>query len=321
MANYNHAHYLKDSLPPIFSQTRPIDEVLIIDDASTDNSLEVLSSFQTKESRLRVIKNETNRGAIYSVNVGLREANGELVCFHSADDFLTPVFFELSVGMLEVCPIAGLCTSYFSHFRDTDKATFVGVLPWATEPTYLNPEELMRVKVRGGIPGHASIYDKQTVMAAGALIPELKWHCDWFMNHVIAARTGICFIPAPLSFFRMSPGGSYSSGRGNWEQQREVVKTILALLFSPAYEDVVPFFQGSAIMSHLYGDVARLLIEEPTFLTSERIPQVVAMFDEGQQLVYMEMLNKNKILAPELYQILSQSMPQVGGGGAAKSVC
>lgn len=311
MANYNHAHYLPDSLSSIFSQTRPIDEVIIVDDASTDNSLEVLSSFQAKESRLRVIRNETNKGAIYSANRGLREAQGELVCFHSADDFMAPIFFEFSVGMLELSPIAGLCTSFFSHFRDSDKTTFLGTLPWGDEPTYLRPAELMRLKIRGGIPGHASIYDKATVMEAGALIPELKWHCDWFMNHVIAARTGICFIPAPLSFFRQSTGGSYSSGRGNWEHQKEVVKNILSLLFSPAYEDAVLFFQGAAIMAHLFQDVGKLLVEEPTFLSSENTLKVVAMFDALQQQAFLDMLSKNRLVVPELYQLLTQNRAEV----------
>ena len=306
MANYNHVKYLPESLSSIFAQSRAIDEVIIIDDASTDNSLEVLSQFQVKEARLRVLRNETNKGAVYSANRGLAQASGDLVCFHSADDFMTPIFFEFSVGMLETCPIAGLCTSYFSHFRDSDRAAFLGKLAWADKPSYLSPTDLMRLKIGGTIPGHASVYDKQAVLRAGALIPELKWHCDWFMNHVIAARTGICFIPFALSFFRDSEGGSYSSGRSNWNEQKQVIANILKLLFSDEFKDVIPFFQGSATMSHLCQDVGRFLVEEATILTSDEILTVWQMLKETDRQQLMTVFDENRILVPELHQICSQ---------------
>lgn len=303
MANYNHAHYLSDSLSSIFSQSRPIDEVIVIDDASTDNSLEVLAQFQGFESRLKVLRNEMNRGVVYSANRGIAEAEGELICFHSADDFIMPTFFERSVGMLEAYPQAGLCTSFFSTVRDSDKEVFPGVLPWGDKPTYFTPRDLTNVEVAGGIPGHASIYDKQSVVAAGGLIPELKWHCDWFMNHVIAARKGFCFIPESLSFFRISEGGSYGSGRSNWREQKKVVGNILRLIFSDAFKDVIPFFQASVMMSHLYPDIGRFIVEEAAFLSHEEFVAVLGMLKEQEQQKIISVIGANKNLFPELHDV------------------
>lgn len=283
MANYNHGHFLNDSLTSIFSQTRPVDEVLVIDDASTDNSLEILHSFQQRESRLRVLQNKKNQGAVFSINRGLREATSDLVCFHSADDFIVPTFFQFSVGMLERCLNAGMCCSYFNSFMDSTKIANLGHLPWSDSPTYLSPEDLIRLNVGGNIPGHSSVYVKQCILDAGAFIPELKWHCDWFLIHVIAARTGICFIPAPLAFLRINDGGSYSSGRANWDEQRDVLKHLLRLLLSAPYSDVVPFFQRSNCLSHLFTDVSRLVLEEPEFLRADELLTVISMLPQHEQ--------------------------------------
>jgi glycosyltransferase involved in cell wall biosynthesis len=283
MANYNYAHFLKDSLTSIFSQTRPVDEVLVIDDASTDNSLEVLQAFQQKESRLRVLRNESNQGAVFAVNRGLHEATGDVVCFHSADDFIHPSFFQLSVGMLEACPVAGMCCSFFSTFIDSTKEVNLGAMHWSSEATYLSQADLIRVNAGGSIPGHSSVYLRQSVLDAGALIPELKWHCDWFLINVIAARTGICFIPAALAFLRINDGGSYSTGRANWTEQREVVKCMLRLLLSPPYQDVVPFFQQAGCLSHIAADITRLFWEEPDFLTQDELLIIFAMLSRHEQ--------------------------------------
>jgi glycosyltransferase involved in cell wall biosynthesis len=300
MANYNHGHFLTDSLTSIFSQTRPVDEVLVIDDASTDNSLEILQSFQRKEARLKVLRNNKNQGAVFSINRGLHEAAGDVVCFHSADDFIVPTFFHFSVGMLERCHMAGLCCSYFSMFHDSTKLANPGKLPWSDTPTYLSPEDLIRLKVRGNIPGHSSVYLKQCIIDAGTFIPELKWHCDWFLIQVIAARTGICFIPAALAFLRINDSGSYSSGRANWPEQKEVVRHMIKLLLSTPYRDVVPFFQRCSCLSHIFADVARLLLEEPEFLNTDEMLTIFAMLAEHEQEALVSSLASMKEQYPTL---------------------
>lgn len=261
MANYNHAHYLRESLPLIFAQSRKADEVIVIDDCSTDDSLLVLEEFSRTEPTLRVIKNEVNRGANYCVNHGLEVCKGNYICFHSADDKIMPGFFEKNMSMLERYPQAGLCCSFGSNFNSKTGIVEEGRLPWSETARYFSPTELGRVDVGGAIPGHTSIYRKDAVIAAGGIMKELEWHSDWFMIHVVAARHGICFIPEVMALIRLT-GESYSTGRNDWSKQREVVKRIINLTFSPEFQDVIPFFQSANIMSHSADDIHRLVIEE-----------------------------------------------------------
>jgi hypothetical protein len=68
LCNYNHARYLADSLSAICNQTRLPEEVIVLDDGSSDNSLEVIEDFARRYSFIRVLKNEINRGLLYSIN-------------------------------------------------------------------------------------------------------------------------------------------------------------------------------------------------------------------------------------------------------------
>jgi hypothetical protein len=74
LCNYNDGRYLPDSLGAICNQTSAPDEVILLDDGSNDNSLEIMESFAERHPFVRVLKNETNRGVAYSINRLLSEA-------------------------------------------------------------------------------------------------------------------------------------------------------------------------------------------------------------------------------------------------------
>ena len=74
LCNYNDARYLPHSLSAICTQTRLPEEVIVLDDGSTDNSLEIIESFAERHPFVRVLKNETNRGLLYSINRALQRS-------------------------------------------------------------------------------------------------------------------------------------------------------------------------------------------------------------------------------------------------------
>lgn len=85
---YNVGPYLSDCLSSVVKQTIPDIEVICIDDNSTDNSFTILEEWKQKDSKVKVIRNNTNRGQSYSRNVGLKEATGEYILFVDADDYI-----------------------------------------------------------------------------------------------------------------------------------------------------------------------------------------------------------------------------------------
>lgn len=84
MSVYNSQYTLSGAIDSILSQTYPYLEFIICDDASTDNSLSVLSSY--KDKRIKIIQNKENRGVAYSLNSCLKFCTGEYIARMDADD-------------------------------------------------------------------------------------------------------------------------------------------------------------------------------------------------------------------------------------------
>lgn len=79
MPSYNTAEYISDTIESVINQTYQNWELIIVDDCSTDNTDDVVSSF--KDSRIKYMKNEYNSGAAISRNRALGMANGRWIAF------------------------------------------------------------------------------------------------------------------------------------------------------------------------------------------------------------------------------------------------
>ena len=92
---FNVEKYLFTCLNSVLRQTYQDFEIICVDDASTDSSLGILEYFVQKDSRVKILKNEINRGPGFSRNLGLEAAKGKYISFLDGDDFLSPNAFEI----------------------------------------------------------------------------------------------------------------------------------------------------------------------------------------------------------------------------------
>lgn len=91
---YNTERYLGECLGSLLGQTFVDIEIICIDDASTDDSLEELQKIAAVDSRVRVVHSESNRGVSVSRNMGIAMATGEYLSFVDSDDRVEPQFYE-----------------------------------------------------------------------------------------------------------------------------------------------------------------------------------------------------------------------------------
>ncbi|HFI0238029.1 TPA: glycosyltransferase family 2 protein [Streptococcus suis] len=85
---YNAENYLTQCLDSIIGQTYQNLEIILIDDASTDNSPTICQDYQARDSRIRLIRKAENQGVSDSRNLGLHNASGDFVTFVDSDDYL-----------------------------------------------------------------------------------------------------------------------------------------------------------------------------------------------------------------------------------------
>ncbi len=108
---FNRSALLLESLDSILAQTRPAHEVIIINDGSTDDTLERLKAY---EGRIRVLS-KPNGGKSAALNFGLKHVTGDLVWVFDDDDLAVPTALETLVGLLEADPNADM--AYGRHQR------------------------------------------------------------------------------------------------------------------------------------------------------------------------------------------------------------
>jgi glycosyltransferase involved in cell wall biosynthesis len=107
---YNGRAYLNESIESVLNQTYDDFEFLIIDDSSTDNSVEIVNSYQ--DPRIRLVKNEKNIGQTASMNIGLGLAQGKYIARLDQDDVCLPKRLKEQVGFMKENPSVTIVSSW-----------------------------------------------------------------------------------------------------------------------------------------------------------------------------------------------------------------
>ena len=89
LPTYNRAHRINRAIESILEQRYSDWELIIVDDASTDNTEEVIQPYLS-DLRIRYLKNETNQERCVSRNIGIYTAKGDYICFLDSDDYHLP---------------------------------------------------------------------------------------------------------------------------------------------------------------------------------------------------------------------------------------
>ena len=117
--NYNHARYLPERMRSILSQTYPHYEIILLDDHSTDNSVEVLNGFRHDPHVSTILVNEKNSGSPFvQWGLGIKQAKGEIIWIAESDDTCESNFLETLVqAYLSVpnCAIAYCSTTWINE--------------------------------------------------------------------------------------------------------------------------------------------------------------------------------------------------------------
>ena len=98
---YNSAAYLEACVASVQAQTYTNWELILVDDASTDNSLELVQSLCAGDARIRYYSNDKNQGAAFSRNLATQEAKGEYIAFLDSDDLWEPQKLQLQIDKMQ----------------------------------------------------------------------------------------------------------------------------------------------------------------------------------------------------------------------------
>lgn len=207
--SYNHAHFIGEAVQSVLNQTEPDLEVIIVDDGSTDESLEVLSSFSDR--RVRVIS-QTNRGAHAAINRGLGESSGKFLAILNSDDAYDPLRLEKAIRVLEKKPQVGLVGSYIEIVDDQNrplgiKHGYRDCSPWlleVPERSFRAGSDLRLALLTENYWATTSnyVFPRSWYDLVGELRP-LRYAHDWDFALRMANVAEIELLPEPLLRYRV----------------------------------------------------------------------------------------------------------------------
>jgi glycosyltransferase involved in cell wall biosynthesis len=210
VANYNNGKYLATLIESVQKQTYTNWELIIADDCSTDNSIEVISTF-LNDTRIKLIKHKQNQGAGAAFRTATAHATGELIGLLGADDALPPNAVEEMVKAHLAFPKASFI--YSTHFDcDTDlqvineKGFFGQAIPQG------------KSQIHQIYATNFATFKKEAYLQTAGFNPTLKRAVDQDLFLKLEEVGEVVFIDKPLYYYRRHAAGI--SQEGNSEKAR-----------------------------------------------------------------------------------------------------
>lgn len=209
LPNYNHAKFIGRALAALLGQERAADEIIVIDDGSTDDSVAVIERVAATAPTIRLLRNPGNVGVIPTLQRGLEAARGEYVYFAASDDWIFPGFFALALRRLEADPDMGLFCGEAMLIDGASNRPFA-VRP-AVRPRLragrieaATAQQLLRSTDNWILTGSA-IFRRDCVTWAGGFDARLGSFADGFVARKVALKFGFLFEPEIVASWVVFP--------------------------------------------------------------------------------------------------------------------
>ena len=210
--NYNHRRFLPERLRSVFTQTYRNLEIVFLDDASTDGSLEYVRSLQSPFP-LRIRTNDTNGGSAFRQwHRGVSDARGEFVWIAESDDSCAPDLIERLLAIAVSHPEVGLAYAQ-SKIIDENGREIESFLDYTDEiddrrwrHDYVNSgrdEAARYLVVRNTVPNaSACLFRRAALLDADLESIALRVSGDWLAYARICEHHDVAFVAEPLNFYR-----------------------------------------------------------------------------------------------------------------------
>ncbi|WP_318582283.1 glycosyltransferase [Bacillus paranthracis] len=200
MATYNGSHYLKEQLESIANQTIKPEEIVIVDDCSADNTIEIIENFKrnNKDFSIKLILNEKNMGPAISFAKGVLESKGDFIFFCDQDDIWFENKIEEVLTIFKNNPkIKMLCTGY--HLYDDKNKKVIKDSRNSGEVFEISLSKVLK----GNISPGCTVAFSGMYRDKAKLINERIFIHDWFYSIISAVDSGLYYYCKPLIYYRI----------------------------------------------------------------------------------------------------------------------
>ncbi|PIE67493.1 MAG: hypothetical protein CSA23_03440 [Deltaproteobacteria bacterium] len=192
----NCADYIEEAIESLLAQTMAPDEIIVVDNGSTDATLDRIKHFASK----LIVSHEPKRGASAARNTGVKLACNELIAFLDSDDISTPTRLEKQVKTLERDNDAAMVFCDVEYCDEAGKPTGQVI----TYPGYRRDAFLGQLFERNRIPStSAAMVRRSAFELAGGFDENYSFNEEYDLWLRIAAKNPVAYLPEPLVTYRI----------------------------------------------------------------------------------------------------------------------
>lgn len=229
IASYNYEKYIRSTLDSLIEQTYNNFEVIIVDDGSTDKSIEIINQYLKYHKNIKLFTNDTNKGLPETINRGIEEAKGEYICFCESDDFWTKTHLEcLNDYICKHKP--EIIVNDVEIFGNIDKCLKMRNVIAHRKNEIINrkgeiPDDLFRTS-NYIVTFSACCVIKSLLKTCNILDVPKKTSLDWWIWRQISLDTTIHYIDSKLTFWRLHDSYNFRDVEGDNKLHNKFLKEL-----------------------------------------------------------------------------------------------
>lgn len=209
IANFNDGKYINEAIESVFAQSYENWEIIIVDDGSTDNSMNKIRDIN--DSRVFIYQNESNYGCGYTKRKCVELAHGEICGFLDADDKLTK---DAIAEMVSAHIQKPQCSLIYSQFYYTDSQ--LNILSISDHQCEIPKGETFLTCNISGAVSHFATFKKDFYNRTTGIDDSLRIAEDLDLYFKLEEVGELYFIPSPLYYYRVGTGNNTSLGEENY---------------------------------------------------------------------------------------------------------
>ncbi len=216
---HNRADILPRAIKSVQDQTRPVDEIIVVSDGSTDSTEEVVRQLAEKDSRIRLIAYHPGHNGNYARNKGIEAASGEFIAFLDDDDEWLPKKTELQMELFEKDPGVGLVySSQNCIYTDTG-------VTYQTQPMWRG-DLSKKIFIRGEMGTPSQVMLRRKVLdQAGMFDLNLEALQDYDLWIRCCLVTKVDFVPEPcINYYNAAENKQVSSNTEKYIHARLYIR-------------------------------------------------------------------------------------------------
>lgn len=203
--NYNHSRFLRQRLDSIFNQTYQDFEVILLDDASTDNSTAILSEYAKRPQVSHYVVNKKNSGSSFKQwQKGIELAKGEFTWIAESDDVADVSFLQKAIEKFDRYPQSGVVACNFSYIDEHDQVSHKTFQDQHFDECLKGDFFIQHYMTTRNRLANASsvVFKKELVKEFDSAILSMRYCGDWLFWVQLIQQTCVYILSEELNFFR-----------------------------------------------------------------------------------------------------------------------